>query len=145
MDGDHGRIETRKYWITSDINYLQSKENWKKLSSIGVVERTREIGEHVSVEKHYYLTSLKSDAELFAKAVRNHWGIENGLHWTLDMAFREDECRIRKGYAPENFSVLRQMALNLLKSEKSFNGSINTKKQLSITNNFFNGRIIKRK
>ena len=128
LDGEHGRIETRKYWITSDINFLQGKENWKKLNSIGVVERTREIGEKISVEKHYYLTSIESDAELFAKAVRNHWGVENGLHWTLDMAFREDECRIRKGYAPENFSVLRQMALNLLKSEKSFKGSINTKR-----------------
>ncbi len=128
LDGEHGRVETRKYWITSDINHLQGKENWKKLNSIGVVERTREIGENISVEKHYYLTSIESDAELFAKAVRNHWGVENGLHWTLDMAFREDECRIRKGHAPENFSVLRQMALNLLKSEKSFKGSINTKR-----------------
>lgn len=128
LDGEHGRIETRKYWISSDINFLQGKENWKKLNSIGVVERTREIGENISIEKHYYLTSIENDAELFAKAVRNHWGVENGLHWTLDMAFREDECRIRKGYAPENFSVLRQMALNLLKSEKSFKGSINTKR-----------------
>lgn len=135
LDGDHGRIETRKYWITSDINFLQGKENWKNLTSIGVVERTREIGEHVSVEKHYYITSIESDAELFAKAVRNHWGIENGLHWTLDMAFREDECRIRKGYAPENFSVLRQMALNLLKSEKTFKGSINTKRLKAGWNN----------
>lgn len=128
LDGDHGRIETRKYWITSDINILQGKENWEGIKSIGVVERTREIGEHISVEKHYYITSIESEAELFAKAVRKHWGIENGLHWTLDMAFREDECRIRKDNAPENFSVLRQMALNLLKSEKTFKGSINSKR-----------------
>ncbi len=128
FDGDHGRIETRKYWVTSNIKLLQGKENWKNMRSIGVVERTREIGENISIEKHYYISSIESDVELFAKAVRNHWGIENGLHWTLDMAFREDECRIRKGNAPENFSVLRQMALNLLKSEQSFKGSINTKR-----------------
>ncbi len=98
------------------------------MNSIGVVERTRDINDKVSIEKHYYITSIESDAKLFAKAVRNHWGIENGLHWTLDMAFREDECRIRIGHALENFSVLRQIALNLLKSEKTFKGSVNTKR-----------------
>ena len=143
FDGEHGRIETRRYWITSDINFLQGKENWKGIASIGRVERTREVGDEISVEMHYYIASIEDDAKLFAKAVRNHWGIENGLHWTLDMAFREDECRIRKGNAPENFAVLRHIAINLLKNETSHKGSINTKRLKASWNKEYLKKIIK--
>lgn len=143
IDADHGRIETRKYWVTSDIDWLHGKEAWRGLESIGCVERTRETGEKVSVEKSYYIMSIESDAELFAKAARNHWGIENGLHWTLDMAFREDESRIRKGHAPENFAVLRHIALNLIKNETSFKGSINTKQLKAGWNKKYLEKIIK--
>ena len=143
IDADHGRIETRKYWITTDIDWLHGKENWRGLKSIGCVERKREIGEDVSFEKSYFIGSIENDAELFAKAVRNHWGIENGLHWTLDMAFREDESRIRKGHAPENFAVLRHIALNLIKNEKTFKGSVNTKQLKASWNKLYLEKIIK--
>lgn len=143
IDADHGRIETRKYWITTDIDWLHGKENWRGLKSIGCVERIREIGENISFEKSYFIGSIENDAELFAKAVRNHWGIENGLHWTLDMAFREDESRIRKGHAPENFAVLRHIALNLIKNEKTFKGSVNTKQLKASWNKLYLEKIIK--
>lgn len=143
IDADHGRIETRKYWITSDIDWLHNRKNWRGLKCIGCVERTRETGKGVSTETSYFIASIESDAELFAKAVRNHWGIENGLHWTLDMAFREDESRIRNGHAPENFAVLRHIALNLIKSETSFKGSVNTKQLKAAWNKSYLMKIIK--
>lgn len=128
IDADHGRIETRKYWITSDIDWLQGKELWPGIKSIAMVESTREINDQLSTEKRYYITSFESDAKKFGHCVRNHWGIENKVHWVLDIAFREDESRIRNGYAPENFAVLRHIALNLLKNNKSFKGSIKSKR-----------------
>lgn len=127
-DGGHGRIETRKYVMTSDIDWLQGRENWPGLKSIGMVESTREIDGKVSIEKRYYITSLESDAEKFGYSIRSHWGIENKVHWVLDIAFREDESRIRTGYAPENFAVLRHIALNLIRKNNTFKGSIKTKR-----------------
>ncbi|MCP4721239.1 MAG: ISAs1 family transposase [Desulfobacteraceae bacterium] len=128
VDGGHGRIETRNYFTTSNIDWLQGRENWPGLKSIGMVESTREIKDKISKERRYYISSLESDAEKFGKSVRSHWGIENSVHWVLDIAFREDESRIRKGNAPENLAVLRHIALNLLRNNKSFKGSIKTKR-----------------
>lgn len=128
VDGDHGRIETRKYVMTSDIDWLQNKENWLGLTSIGMVECSREIKGECSHEKRYYISSLECDAKKFGNAVRSHWGIENSVHWILDIAFREDESRIRKGSAPENFAAIRHIALNLLRNNKAFKGSVKTKR-----------------
>jgi len=128
IDGDHGRIETRNYVMTSDIIWLQEKENWSGIKSIGMVESTREIKGECSKEKRYYISSLECDAKKFGDAVRSHWGIENSVHWVLDIAFREDESRIRKGSAPENFAAIRHIALNLLRNNKSFKGSVKTKR-----------------
>ncbi|MBU8910557.1 MAG: ISAs1 family transposase [Desulfobacterales bacterium] len=128
VDGDHGRIETRKYAMTSDINWLSDKENWPGLKSLGMVESTREIKGECSHEKRYYISSLECDAKKFGNAVRSHWGIENSVHWVLDIAFREDESRIRKGSAPENFAAIRHIALNLLRNNKTFKGSVKTKR-----------------
>lgn len=127
IDGDHGRIETRRYWATSDIAWLDTGP-WKNLSTIVMVQRERILDGAASVETSYYITSLKSDAGLIARAVRGHWGIENSLHWVLDIAFREDESRIRKDNAPANFAVMRHMALNLLRQETSVKRSIKTKR-----------------
>ena len=127
-DGDHGRIEIRRYWTTSDINWLQGKESWKSINTIGMVQRERQVGEDISIETSYYISSIENDTKLFSHAVRSHWGIENSLHWVLDISFREDESRIRKDNAPENFAVLRHMALNLLKRETSLKKSIKAKR-----------------
>ena len=128
VDGGHGRIETRKSIVTSSIDWLQDKNNWEGLKGIGMIESKREIGEECSIERRYYILSLDCDAQFFGDAVRKHWGIENSVHWVLDIAFREDESRIRKGNAPENFAAIRHIALNLLRNNKTFKGSVKTKR-----------------
>lgn len=116
-DTDHGRTEFRRYWTIENPGTLQALQGWTELNSIGMVESERHVGEEVSTEIRFYVSSLNSDAKQLAKAVRRHWGIENSLHWILDVAFREDESRIRIGNAAENFSILRRLALNLIKQE----------------------------
>ena len=129
VDGDHGRIETRQYWITSDIDWLGAKASWANLQSLGLVESRREIGEKVEMERRYYLVSLPADGVHFSDAVRQHWGVENGLHWVLDVSFNEDACRIRKERGAQTFSVLRHIALNLLKQETQHKRGIKAKRK----------------
>jgi predicted transposase YbfD/YdcC len=117
VDGDHGRIETRRYWITSDIEWCGAKASWANLQSIGMVEARREIGDTVQSDTRYFLTSLPAHAGRFAHAVRQHWGVENSLHWVLDGSFQEEACRIRKEKGAQTFAVLRHIALNLLRRE----------------------------
>lgn len=128
IDGEHGRVETRRYWTTSDIDWLTDKTVWKNLSTIAMVQRERYVEGVTSLETSYYITSLTSTAAQIARAVRGHWGIENSLHWVLDIAFREDESRIRKDHAPANFATIRHMALNLLRKETSSKRSIKGKR-----------------
>jgi predicted transposase YbfD/YdcC len=128
VDGDHGRIEIRRYWTTSDINWLQGRENWRSMETICMVERERQFDDRVERETSYYIGSIESNAERFGHAIRSHWGIENSLHWVLDVSFREDESRIRKDNAPENFAVLRHIALNMVKKETSRKKSIKSKR-----------------
>lgn len=128
IDGDHGRIETRAYTVTSDIDWLPGKHLWPGIKSIVRVVRHREVNEKRSVEKAYFISSLDNHTPAIAKAIREHWGIENGLHWCLDIAFREDHCRVRKDHAPENLGVIRHMAINLLKRETSLKGGIQAKR-----------------
>ena len=117
VDGEHGRIETRSYWTTSEIDWLGAKMSWANLQSIGFVESQREIGEKVELERRYYIVSFRADGARFGDAVWQHWGVENGLHWGLDVSFDEDACRIRKDKGAQTFSVLRHIALNMLKRE----------------------------
>lgn len=119
VDGDHGRIETRRYWTVENIDWLDNREQWAGLQTIGMVESLREVNEKVTTERRFYIASLSSDATRFGHAVRAHWSIENDLHWSLDVTFREDLSRLRKDNGAENFSVLRHMALSLLKQENS--------------------------
>jgi predicted transposase YbfD/YdcC len=128
-DGEHGRIEVRRYYVTDDIEWLTQKADWKGLQSIAMVESERTItGCETSKERRYYISSLAADALQLAKAIRGHWSIENSLHWVLDIAFREDESRIRKDHAPENVATLRHIALNLLKQEKSAKVGVKSKR-----------------
>jgi predicted transposase YbfD/YdcC len=128
VDGDHGKVEIRRYFTTSDIGWLQGKEDWKSLETICMVERERHFKDTIEKETSYYIGSIESGAERFGHAVRSHWGIENSLHWVLDVTFREDESRIRKDNAPENFAVLRHIALNMIKRETTLKKSIKSKR-----------------
>jgi len=120
-DKSHGRIETRRYWITEEVDWISGIENWTDLVSIGVAESRRYniSSDTTSIERRYYIASINADVELFSSAVRKHWGIENSLHWCLDVTFREDDSRIRQGFAAQNMAVARHIALNFLKKEKS--------------------------
>lgn len=127
-DGDHGRIEIRHYATCSNIDWLQGKEHWAGLKTITKVRRERNMDGKTSIETSYYISSLDRDAQKIARAIRGHWHIENSLHWILDMTFDEDRCRIRKDNAPENMATLRHIVLNMIKQERSFNGSIQRKR-----------------
>jgi predicted transposase YbfD/YdcC len=119
VDGEHGRIEIRRYTTTGEVDWFEDKGKWKNLVSFGMVESERQVGDKTTHDTRYYISSLPSDAKAFAQAARGHWGIENSLHWCLDIAFREDDSRVRKGNAAANLAVLRHVALNLVKQDKT--------------------------
>lgn len=134
VDKGHGRIEVRECWATSDPDYLsyinEQLSEWPGLSSLAMVKSQRTvIGEETTIKYRYFISSLACDAQLILHAVRTHWGIENKVHWILDIAFREDDCRVRKGNGAENFAVLRHLALNLLKHEQSLKCGIKAKRK----------------
>lgn len=119
VEKDHGRIETRRYWITEEIGWFADRELWEGLRSFGMVESIREINGVSTCEIRFFLASISANAENFARAVRGHWTVENSLHWSLDVCFAEDDCRIRIGYAAENMAILRHIALNVLKNDST--------------------------
>jgi predicted transposase YbfD/YdcC len=119
VEKDHGRIETRCYYQSAELDWFTDRADWEGLCSVGMVESIREVGEQRTVERRYYLSSLPLNVEVFARAVRGHWGVENKLHWVLDVQMGEDQSRARTGYAAENLATLRRLALNLLKRDKT--------------------------
>lgn len=131
VEKDHGRLETRQHWVLHDpdvIAHLDPKRAWSQLQAIGLVVRQRQIGAQRTTEEHYYLLSAPLTAQAFAAAIRSHWGIENRVHWLLDVAFHEDACRVHTGHAARNFAVVRHLALNLLRQNATRKGSIATKR-----------------
>jgi predicted transposase YbfD/YdcC len=119
VEKDHGRLETRRYFQSVELDWFADQSKWEGLQSVGMVEAIREVQGKTTVERRYYLSSLPLGVETFARAVRGHWGVENKLHWSLDVCFGEDQSRARSGYAAENLATLRRLALNLLKREKT--------------------------
>jgi predicted transposase YbfD/YdcC len=138
VNGGHGRIEKRECWAISgeeSLSFLRGYQNWSNLETIVMIQSERHIGSQVSRETRYFITSLANDAKRILEAKRSHWGIENELHWVLDVAFREDDCRVRQQNAPQNLAILRHMAINLLKQEKTAKGGIKTKRLKAAWNN----------
>lgn len=127
----HGRLEIRECWTTSDTDYLHyigALSDWSGLKSIAMVKAERRTNDVKSIKYRLFISSLASDAQQILSAVRTHWEIENKIHWVLDVVFREDDCRIRKGNGAQNFAVLRHIALNLLRQENSAKDSIRAKR-----------------
>ena len=139
----HGRHEIRHYLMLSNIQArLDPDSVWSKFNSVGMVESVRSLDGKTTVESRYFISSLEENAEKFANSVRNHWGIENSLHWILDVAFGEDNCRIRKDNAPQNFAILRQIAVNLLGKEKRVKLGIKNKQFLAVMDNNYLARVL---
>lgn len=119
VEKDHGRVETRRYYQSDQLDWFADLSKWEGLQSVGMVESIRELEGKTTVERRYYLSSLSLGIETFARAVRGHWGVENKVHWIMDVCFREDQSRARTGYSAENLATLRRLALNLLKREQT--------------------------
>jgi predicted transposase YbfD/YdcC len=115
LDGEHGRIETRRYTAFRDIGWLKERHDWPGLEGVVMVESRREIDGESTQETRFYITSLTLAAALVGPMIRDHWAIENSLHWVMDMVFRDDECRVRTENAPANFTTLKHMANNLIR------------------------------
>jgi len=128
IDIGHGRVETRRCWTIGHLEGLVEAEQWVKLTRTAMVEAERRINGKVSLETRYYISSLESHAGRLNEAVLTHWGIENSLHWVLDVAFQEDNCRIRKDHAPENLAIVRHIALNLLTQETTAKVGVKNKR-----------------
>ena len=115
VDADHGRIETRTYTAIHDVKWLQKRHDWPGLQGVVMVESQREIDGRITKETRFYITSLVLLANAIGPMIRDHWAVENCLHWVMDMVFRDDECRVRTENAPANFTTLKHMAQNLIK------------------------------
>lgn len=139
IEGGHHRVEKRQIWTVavSELPPLHNQSLWSGLKTVVMVVSERRLWNKTTTEVRFYLSSLASNAEKISQAIRSHWGIENSLHWTLDVTFSEDKSRIRKDHSPENFALLRRLAVNLLKQEKGFKGSLKMKRYLAgMDNNY---------
>jgi predicted transposase YbfD/YdcC len=145
IDAGHGRVERRTCSVINDLSMIEQKEQWEKLQSLVRIDAERYIKSTGKTEKEtrYYISSLPADAALLNKSVRSHWRVENSLHWILDVAFNEDNSRKREGHAAQNFSVLRRIALNLLKNEKSAKCGIKGKRLKAGWDNAYLAKLLK--
>ena len=134
IDGDHGRIDIRECFAISS-HHIELSNKWEGIKSVAMIKSQRHVAGKVSNEKRYYISSLEVDAEKISHTIRSHWHVENSLHWCLDIGFQEDSCRIRAGYAAQNLAVIRQMALNFIKSNKTKKGGIIRQRKLAALDN----------
>lgn len=128
-DLGHGRKEVRRLWISTDVDWLPKAEAWCDLSSIVMLEHERHAPSGISLERRFYISSLAVEAQKMLGIIRRHWGIENQVHWVLDVVFREDESRVRRDHGGQNMAVLRQLALNLLRKEETKRLSLRMKRK----------------
>jgi predicted transposase YbfD/YdcC len=129
LNKGHGRLEERRIWATAEVHWFAEKDKWKRLSSLIRVQARRTVGGRTTCEHRYYISSLPADdASKLLAHIRGHWGVENGLHWCLDLSFGDDDRRIRQGYGAENFARLSRIALNLLKQQTQHKVGIKTKR-----------------
>ena len=131
IEKDHGRIETRRCVVTDDLSCLEERHDWPGVKTLVMVEAIRAVNGVASTERRYYISSRLAGAEHMGTVVRGHWGVENGLHWSLDVAFGEDQARMREGNSAENFSILRRIALNLIRQDKSVKAGIKNRRLLA--------------
>jgi len=127
----HGRLEIRECWTISHPDYIRALRTghaWAGLQTLVMVRATRQVGDETTIKTRYYISSRQTTAAKHLAIVRGHWSVENDLHWTLDIAFREDECRVRVGHGDENFAIARHVVLNLLKQEKTAKVGIKAKR-----------------
>ena len=141
VEKDHGRIEIRRYALSSQIDWLEAKPDWVGLHAVGRVESIRLIGNHTRTECRYFLCSL-ADRDRFAATVRGHWGIENQQHWVLDVQFGEDACRTRKNHSAANLAVIRRMARNVLRHNGPPRDSIRRRKLRATLNDDYRLRLL---
>jgi predicted transposase YbfD/YdcC len=141
VEGDHGRIETRTTTVFDDVAWLRERHHWPELKSVIMVESVREIGTAIERETRFYITSLVLPASDLGPIVRGHWAVENGLHWVLDMTFRDDECRVRTDHAPANFTTIKHMALNLIRRAPG-KDSIRLRRKVAAWDDEFLARLI---
>lgn len=143
VEKDHGRIETRRCVVTPDLSSLSAlRKDWPGLQALVMIEARREVQGEVSTERRYYLSSRLADAASLGPAVRGHWGIENQLHWSLDVTFGEDQSRMRAGNAAENFSVLRRIALNLFRQDHSVKAGVKTRRLLACADDAYRQQLL---
>jgi len=141
VEKDHGRIETRRYAISDQIDWLEQKPLWAGLTAVGMVECVREVGDKISTQRRYYLCSF-NDLERFAQVVRGHWAIENSQHWVLDVQFGEDANRSRKDHSASNLALIRRMALNLLRRAEQSKSSIRRRKMRACFNDEYRHQVL---
>lgn len=136
-EGDHGRIEQRQCSVIHDLKWVDEREKWRSIQSIIKIDASRELKGKTTTETRYYISSQKQNADYFNQAIRMHWGIENSLHWVLDVQFREDESRKRKDHSAENFAIIRRMALNKVKNTPLRRVGVNIKRHVAGWDNDF--------
>ncbi len=147
-DGDHGRIEERKHTVCHDADWLFSNRRYAGepafpgLAMIGMIESRVERGGNIETARRYYLSSAKLDAVTFARAVRAHWGVENRLHWVLDVVFHDDLARLRTGHGPQNMAIVKHIGLNLMRSTKA-TASLKVRRKKAAWNPSYLGQVLR--